>query len=84
MFIYVLFTFYFSFNICKICLYLEMICTELYLININIIIFIYSTIKNTFHKQVLHSQYMYKTEVALHILKKQLSTKGFSWLGISL
>ncbi len=59
-------------------LFLEMICTELYLININIIIFICSTIKNTFHKQVLRSQYMYKTEVTLHILKKQQSTKGFS------
>jgi hypothetical protein len=44
-------------------LYLEMICTELHLIIINVIIFIYSTIKNTFHKQVLRSQYMYKTKV---------------------
>ncbi len=64
-------------------LYFEMNCTELYLININIIIFLYSTVKNTFHKQVLHSQYMYKTEVALHILKEQQSTKDFSWLGIA-
>jgi hypothetical protein len=61
---------------------LEMICTELYLININIIIFIYSTIKNTFHKQVL--QQSVTTEVTLHILKEQQSTKVFSWLDISL